>query len=160
MLWNIYLGTTAISWIIGITVSIACDNKLKREGYKTIKKEKTLSEKIVSLASTILAGIMPGYNILSAIVGLWMYDTFYEYSKSKLLKEQPTEPSETDTDSQDNTETKYHEMTPDETSVSLEYEKEMLRPKQDILENGSASKSSPKPKRLILDINQGQNNDR
>ena len=86
MLLNIYLGTTAISWVITLIFSAACRNKLKREGYKFVKKKKSFPEKTVTFISSAVKGSMPIYNILNTILMLYMGDKIYNYMEDKLLE--------------------------------------------------------------------------
>ena len=86
MLLGIYLGTTAISLVTALIFSIATKNKLKRKGYKFIKKEESFSEKLASTTSTTFKMLFPVYNILNAICILWFEDKFYNYMEEELLK--------------------------------------------------------------------------
>lgn len=85
MLLNIYLGTTAISWATVVIFSAACEKKLKREGYKFVKENKSLLEKVADFISAAFKGSMPVYNIVNAIAILWAGDELYGHVKSKLL---------------------------------------------------------------------------
>ena len=87
MLLNIYLGTTAVSWVIAFLFSAACEKKLKREGYKFVKPKKSFIEKLASFISTAFQGSIPIYNILNSIAILCMGDKFYEYMEEKLLEQ-------------------------------------------------------------------------
>ncbi len=86
MLLNIYLATTAVSWVVSITTSVACDKKLKRKGYKFVKQEESISEKVITFISTAFYLSIPVLNILNAISILLMGNEIYEYMEDKLLK--------------------------------------------------------------------------
>lgn len=147
MLLNIYLGTTAISWATVFIFSAACEKKLKREGYKIVKENKSLSKKIATFISNAFKCSIPIYNILNTIVILCMGDRVYEYIEDKLLKQGKiyksiAEELNNDCESQilnkekDNTYTAsvqkakteeiYDEMTTEEKLVYLKQEKEKL----------------------------------
>ena len=87
MLLNIYLGTTAVSWVIAFLFSAACEKKLKREGYKYVETNKSFEEKLAYFISTAFKGSIPIYNILNSIAILCMGDKFYEYMEEKLLEQ-------------------------------------------------------------------------
>ena len=89
MLLNIYLGTTAVSWATTLIFSVACINKLEREGYKFIKEKKSFSEIVATFISTTVKDSIPIYNIFKTILILCMGmgDKFYNYMKDKLLEQ-------------------------------------------------------------------------
>lgn len=145
MLLNIYLGTTAISWATVFIFSNACEEKLKRKGYKFVEEKKSISEKIASFLSIAFKASIPVYNILNTIVLLCMSDKLYEYVEDEFLSEgkiyMPTEetpsskdefsPSEenkiyTESIEKASTEKKYDEMTLKEKLAYLEHEREIL----------------------------------
>lgn len=147
MLLNIYLGTTAISWATTFIFSTACEKKLKREGYKFVKENKSLSEKVATFISNAFKGSIPVYNILSTIIILCMGDKFYGYIEDKLLEQgkiyKPIaeelnndyeseilneEKADTYTASVQKTRTEktYDEMTTEEKLAYLQQEKEKL----------------------------------
>ena len=147
MLLNIYLGTTAISWATTFIFSAACEKKLKREGYKFVKENKSLSEKVATFISTAFKGSIPVYNILNIIVILYMGDKLYGYMEDKLLEQgkiyKPIaeelnndyeskilneEKADTYTASVQKTRTEktYDEMTTEEKLAYLQQEKEKL----------------------------------
>lgn len=87
MLLNIYLGTTIISCATTYIFSAACEKKFKREGYRFIKENKSLSEKIAGFISTAFKCSIPVYNILNAILILCMGDKVFSYVENELLQQ-------------------------------------------------------------------------
>lgn len=85
MLFNIYLGTTAISWATTILFSKAMNKKLKREGYKYVKEKKSYLEKIVDYISTAFKLSIPVYNIINTCYLLFAGDKVYEEIRFELL---------------------------------------------------------------------------
>lgn len=84
---NIYLGTIAVSLATKLTISIACYQKLKRNGYKFVKQERTFKQKVVKFISTFAPELILGVNILSAAKIMRVADKFYDYAEAKLLKQ-------------------------------------------------------------------------
>lgn len=87
MLLNIYLVTTAINWVVTITCSVACKKNLKRKGYKFVKQEESMLEKVVTFISIAFKLSIPVLNILNTIWILSMGDKIYEYIEDKLLED-------------------------------------------------------------------------
>lgn len=147
MLLNIYLGTTAISWATTFIFSVACVKKFKREGYKFVKENKSLPEKVMTFISAAFILSIPVYNILNTIVILWTVDESYghledEYLKqgkiykpiaeelnndyeSKILNEEKAD-TYTASVQKTRTEKTYDEMTTEEKLAYLQQEKEKL----------------------------------
>ncbi len=147
MLLNIYLGTTAISWVIAFIFTAACEIKLKREGYKFVEEKGSILEKVATFISIAFKGSIPVYNILNAIVILCMEDKFYEHMEDKLLEqgkiykpivEELNNNCESEILNEENadiytasvqktrTEKTYDEMTTEEKLAYLQQEKEKL----------------------------------
>ena len=165
MLLNIYLGTTAISWIVTIIFSIASEKKIKRDGYKFVEEKKSTFEKIASFISMIFKGSIPFYNILNTIAILCAGDKMYDYIEDDLLDKgkiiyMPTEETSINEESKTNTEDiekasidkKYDEMTSEEKLAYLEQERELLLSQFDALgeqrgrnakQNGFQEQQSP-----------------
>ena len=86
MLLNIYLGTTAISYIVIPTFVGLYTQRLKKEGYIGRKKSRTILEKITNFMSDICVVSMPGLNILVSLILLMDTDKCYEKVKKSLLE--------------------------------------------------------------------------
>jgi len=86
MLLNIYLGTTITSWVVNVIFGKAVQKKLSREGYRSVKDDRSIQEKIVNWMSIALKLSIPVYNIANAIVILCMLDKAYLCVEEELLK--------------------------------------------------------------------------
>lgn len=138
MLLNIYLGTTAVSFATTFLYTAAFSKKLKREGYKFVKENKSLLEKFLTFISTVFKCCIPIYNILNAITLLCMGDNAYEYIKIKSLEQGKIyKPINNDCENKilnENTESiqkrrnekTYEEMSVEEKLAYLKQEKEKL----------------------------------
>ena len=68
MLLKIYLGTTLVSIITSVT-SVACNKKLERDGYKFVKHDESISEKLFGYMSLAFKSVLPVYNIVYSLDG-------------------------------------------------------------------------------------------
>lgn len=85
MLFNIYLGSTIISYIVIPTFSCLFDQKLIKEGY--LFKKKSILEKVTSFMKDIFILSFPGLNILTSMSVLLVdSDKLYENVKKVALK--------------------------------------------------------------------------
>ena len=83
---KIYLISTAISWLVIGTYSIACAYKIKREGYKPVKQNKSFAEKFVNWLFTLIRGSIPILNVAASLMIIFEGDKVYEEAKEDMLK--------------------------------------------------------------------------
>lgn len=85
MLLGIYLGTSIISFATVVLYGAASSNKIKRDGYKFVKK--SFSENLINWLKVIFRSFIPVYNVLNTIVLLCSGDKYFEQIENKLLEE-------------------------------------------------------------------------
>lgn len=86
MLGTLYVGTTIASWVLLGLTSIACNERMKREGYEIIKEKKSISERIIDFVKIAFNMSIPGLNILSMVVNTLKFDKTYERVKNSLIE--------------------------------------------------------------------------
>lgn len=86
MLLNIYLGTTAASWVTMFIFGAACERKIRRDGYKFVNQNESFIEMLACFISIIFKCSIPVYNIINTIIALCMGDDVYEYVEAGLLE--------------------------------------------------------------------------
>ncbi len=84
MLLNIYLVTTAVSWITYIAYNVESLKRLESKGYKFIKQDKPFFMKLAETIFTIIKGCIPVLNILLTISMVGLSDKWFEYVEQKL----------------------------------------------------------------------------
>ena len=145
VLFNIYLGTVFSSIVLVGMFAVACEERLKREGYKIVKKEESTIERLLKLIRIFISLAIPVYNIILDLGIVFFNDKIYENCKEKLLedgfirkplendnKEEIVMDQEIDTKEESNNINKYvkrsyNDLTIDEQLKYLEIEKERLQ---------------------------------
>lgn len=87
MLLNLYLGTTAVSWATVLIYAVAIAKKAEREGYKTVKQEKSFIERVATYLSILFTASIPALNIINAIYILCMGDKLIDQIIGELVEE-------------------------------------------------------------------------
>ena len=136
MLLNIYLGTTAISWLTLLMVNVAFAGRVKREGYKLINPKISFQEKILLHASNVFKMSIPVYNILNAIVIMYMGDKVLDHLEEELLsrgllykpnkESESIEPAKTTEQSE-----KENKESLEKNNVEVNHEYEMTEPERE-----------------------------
>ena len=137
MLLGIYLGTSVVSFATVVIFSKACENKIKRDGYKFVKR--STSENLVDWLCTIFKSFIPVYNVLNTVILFLSGDKLFNRIEEKLLKEGKIYmPQNEDEDNKTEkepiysninevkNEKKFEDMTIEEKKAYLEQEKEKL----------------------------------
>ena len=83
MLLGIYLGTSVASFATTLLYSSAISNKIKRDGYKFVKK--SFSENLINWLKAIFKSFIPVYNVLNTIALFCSGDKIFDRIKVKLL---------------------------------------------------------------------------
>ena len=142
MILGIYLGTVLASIGIDTVMVVACQKRLKREGYKFKDEKRSVPEKLLTLIETTLVELLPLVNILKTLLILYKREELYKLLKEEMIstktiyieenKIEKIEEENQETNefinyipSKDNYKT-YSEMTPQERLKVLEQEKESL----------------------------------
>lgn len=86
MLLNIYLGTTAASWVTMFIFGAACERKIRRDGYKFVNQNESFIEMLACFISIIFKCSIPVYNIVNTIIALCIGDDAFEYVEAGLLE--------------------------------------------------------------------------
>lgn len=86
MLSSLYLATTGISWAIIFIYTAALYGRVKREGYKLAKNEKSIPERIATIISNSLIMSMPVLNIVYASKLILYGENILDDAMDELIK--------------------------------------------------------------------------
>ena len=143
MLGTLYLGTTIVGLTLCTISSVGMASRIKREGYKMLKDDKSKAESLVDITKSLCIMLIPGLNLLIGALTVFKFDELYEdikkswIKKGKIVKKEETikqdEKVDIDLLSKDNNNPKrYSELSNAQKLVILEEEKaRLLRVKED-----------------------------
>ena len=110
MLFNIYLGTTLISWGTVLLYAKAFSDEVKREGYTTKTEQKSFEEKVAGLLPTIILFSLPVINVVMTTFLIFKKDQLFETIKKDMIKKGELYRIEDELSSKENDKTNNNEL--------------------------------------------------